>query len=166
MRDSSPRSPVFLPGEFLGQSSLVGYSPWDRRVWHDWAINTFFGMHCLTYYLPKVKLMHTSQVEYLYLHQLLQILGWKMIFHCYFNFHFLITNQIEYLFMCFFLAVCFFFWNCAVHESLLTFGEEESTSLFLNWYIRILQKIEILTSYCSVCYIFSSPNIFYCCLYL
>ena len=25
--------------------------------------------------LPKVKLMHTSQVEYLYLHQLLQILG-------------------------------------------------------------------------------------------
>ena len=123
----------------------MGYSPWDRRVWHDWAINTFFGMHCLAYYLPKVKLMHTSQVEYLYLHQLLQILGWKMISHCYFNIHFLITNQIEYLFMCFFLAVCFFFWNCAVHEPSLTFGEEESTSFFLNWYIRILQEIEILT---------------------
>ena len=23
--------PVFLPGKFCGQSSLVGYSPWDRR---------------------------------------------------------------------------------------------------------------------------------------
>ena len=24
-------SPVFLPGEFHGQRSLVGYSPWDHR---------------------------------------------------------------------------------------------------------------------------------------
>ena len=24
-------TPVFLPGEFRGQRSLVGYSPWDRR---------------------------------------------------------------------------------------------------------------------------------------
>ena len=23
--------PVFLPGEFHGQRSLVGYSPWDRK---------------------------------------------------------------------------------------------------------------------------------------
>ena len=28
-------TPVFLPGEFHGQRSLVGYSPWDRRVGHD-----------------------------------------------------------------------------------------------------------------------------------
>ena len=26
---------VFLPGEPLGQRSLVGYSPRDRRVGHD-----------------------------------------------------------------------------------------------------------------------------------
>ena len=24
-------TPVFLPGEFHGQRSLVGYSPWDRK---------------------------------------------------------------------------------------------------------------------------------------
>ena len=33
---------VFLPGEFHGQTSLVGYSPpGHKRVRHDWAINTF-----------------------------------------------------------------------------------------------------------------------------
>ena len=30
-------TPVFLPGESHGQRSLVGYSPWDRRVGHDRA---------------------------------------------------------------------------------------------------------------------------------
>ena len=25
-------TPVFLPGEFHGQRSLVGYSPWDRSL--------------------------------------------------------------------------------------------------------------------------------------
>ena len=30
-------TPVFLPGKFHGWRSLVGYSPWDRRVGHDWA---------------------------------------------------------------------------------------------------------------------------------
>ena len=29
-RERQP-TPVFLPGEFYGQRSLVGYSPWDRR---------------------------------------------------------------------------------------------------------------------------------------
>ena len=29
--------PVFLPGKPNGQRSLVGYSPWGCRVWHDWA---------------------------------------------------------------------------------------------------------------------------------
>ena len=28
-------TPVFLPGEFHGQRSLVGYHPWDCRVRHD-----------------------------------------------------------------------------------------------------------------------------------
>ena len=26
-----PRTPVFLPGEFQGQESLVGYSPWGHK---------------------------------------------------------------------------------------------------------------------------------------
>ena len=26
-------TPVFLPGEFHGQRSLVGYSPWGHRQW-------------------------------------------------------------------------------------------------------------------------------------
>jgi len=26
---------VFLPGEFQGQRSLGGYSPWDHRVGHN-----------------------------------------------------------------------------------------------------------------------------------
>ena len=26
-------TPVFLPGEFHGQRSLVGYSPWGRKSW-------------------------------------------------------------------------------------------------------------------------------------
>ena len=30
-------SPVFLPGESHGQRSLVGCSPWGRRVRHDWV---------------------------------------------------------------------------------------------------------------------------------
>ena len=35
-------TPVFLPGESHGQRSLAGYSPWGhKRVWHDWATNTF-----------------------------------------------------------------------------------------------------------------------------
>ena len=28
-------TPVFLFGKFHGQRSLVGYSPWGRRVGHD-----------------------------------------------------------------------------------------------------------------------------------
>ena len=30
-------TPVLLPGKSHGQKSLVGYSPWSRRVRHDWA---------------------------------------------------------------------------------------------------------------------------------
>ena len=28
-------TPIFLPGDFHGQKSLVGYSPWGCRVRHD-----------------------------------------------------------------------------------------------------------------------------------
>ena len=31
-RDQQP-TPVFLPGEFHGQRSLEGYSPWGHREW-------------------------------------------------------------------------------------------------------------------------------------
>ena len=34
-------TPVFLPGKSHGQRSLVGYSPWGRRVRYDWVTNTF-----------------------------------------------------------------------------------------------------------------------------
>ena len=34
-------STVFLPGEFHEQRSLAGYSPWGRRVVHDWVTITF-----------------------------------------------------------------------------------------------------------------------------
>ena len=30
-------TPVFLPGESCGQRSLVGYSSWGHKVWHDWV---------------------------------------------------------------------------------------------------------------------------------
>ena len=30
-------TPVLLPGKSNGWRSLVGSSPWGRRVWHDWV---------------------------------------------------------------------------------------------------------------------------------
>ena len=27
----------FSPGKSHGQRSLVGYSPWDQKIWHDWV---------------------------------------------------------------------------------------------------------------------------------
>ena len=36
-------TPLFLPGKFNGQRSLVGYSPWGRkRVRYDWAKQVFW----------------------------------------------------------------------------------------------------------------------------
>ena len=34
-------TPVYWPGEFHGQRSLMGYSPWGHRVGQDWATLTF-----------------------------------------------------------------------------------------------------------------------------
>ena len=42
-------TPVLLPGKFYGLRSLVGYSPWDHRVGHDWAtslVHWFFSLYC------------------------------------------------------------------------------------------------------------------------
>ena len=36
-------TPVFLPGEFHGQRSLAGHSPWGHRVGYAWVTNTFPG---------------------------------------------------------------------------------------------------------------------------
>ena len=33
-------TPAFLPGEFHGQRSVEGYSPWGCRVRHHWVTNT------------------------------------------------------------------------------------------------------------------------------
>ena len=34
-------TPVFFPGEFHWQRSLVGYRPWDHRIRHDHVTNTW-----------------------------------------------------------------------------------------------------------------------------
>ena len=38
-------TPVFLPGEFHGQRSLVGYSPWCHTVGHDWSNLAYTHTH-------------------------------------------------------------------------------------------------------------------------
>ena len=43
-------TPVFLPGEFQGQRSLAGYSPWGcKRVGQDGATNTHTHTHTHTH---------------------------------------------------------------------------------------------------------------------
>ena len=50
-------TPVFLPGKFHGQSSLVGYSPWGRKEsdtteqlsMTDWGKNIILMLLCHTY---------------------------------------------------------------------------------------------------------------------
>ena len=37
--------PLFLPGEFHGQRSLAGYSPWGHKEWDNWATNTLTFFH-------------------------------------------------------------------------------------------------------------------------
>ena len=60
---------VFLPGEFHGQRSLGGYSPWrSQRVGHDWATNTYkkrlgqgHAQRKKTTWIPREKIACTSQ---------------------------------------------------------------------------------------------------------
>ena len=37
LEEERATTPVFLPGKSHGKRSLAGYSPWGRRVRHDWA---------------------------------------------------------------------------------------------------------------------------------
>ena len=41
-----PPTPVFLPGEFHGQRSLAGYSPWGHRVQHNWETEQALTCGC------------------------------------------------------------------------------------------------------------------------
>jgi len=64
-RESQP-TPVFLPGEFYGQRSLVGCSPWGRKepmTGHDWATNTHPVLF-LTALPCKIISLHTQCVSY------------------------------------------------------------------------------------------------------
>ena len=63
--------PVFLPGEFHGQRSLVGYSPWgckelDRTEWLTLSLLTL----CCIYYLslPHAFLFHLFKVLFIKLY--------------------------------------------------------------------------------------------------
>ena len=51
-------TPVFLPGESLGQRSLAGYSPWNHRVKHNLAF-----MQSLFIILMLLLLSHFSHVR-------------------------------------------------------------------------------------------------------
>ena len=52
-------TPVFLPGESHGWTSLVGYSRWGHRVGHDWATSFFFQL------LEHIKCFPSIQVVYM-----------------------------------------------------------------------------------------------------
>ena len=67
-----PPTPISLSGEFHGQRSLVGYSPWGHRVGHNWGTNTF-TFHPYHYYFSKeakvffFKQQQQKRLLYLYL---------------------------------------------------------------------------------------------------
>ena len=67
---------VFLPGEFYGQRSLMGNSPWVLRVQHNWATFTFtFSCLCL-FMTPivfrKSQILHAGTLVWLLQLHLLQ----------------------------------------------------------------------------------------------
>ena len=45
-------TPVFLPGEFYGQKSLAGYSPWGRRVGQQTERLTLFTFKIVSCLCP------------------------------------------------------------------------------------------------------------------
>ena len=45
-------APLFLPGESHGQRSLTGYSPWGRRVRHDWSDLAHIHIYMYVYSSP------------------------------------------------------------------------------------------------------------------
>ena len=55
-------TPVFLPGKSHEQRSLVGYSPWDRRVEHDWMTSLSLYL-CLVKFKFKCKIMFPNSAN-------------------------------------------------------------------------------------------------------
>ena len=56
-------TPVLLPGKFHGQRSLVGCSPWGRRVGHDWVTSlSLFTFHFSA--LEKEMATHSSTLAW------------------------------------------------------------------------------------------------------
>ena len=54
-------TPVFLPGKIHGERSLVGYSPWDHRVRHEW-VTEHTHKHTLLKMLEKVTKNNYSKI--------------------------------------------------------------------------------------------------------
>ena len=52
-------TPVFLPGKSHGWRNPVGYSPWGRRVRHDWATSLHFKQSLSK---PCISLWGTAQL--------------------------------------------------------------------------------------------------------
>ena len=50
---SGKPTPVSLPGKSHGRRSLLGYSPWGRKVRHDWATSLHFDPWKESYNKPK-----------------------------------------------------------------------------------------------------------------
>ena len=51
--EGNGNTPVFLPGEFHGQRSLVGYSPWDRKESDTTEQLTHTNTHTYWKFFPK-----------------------------------------------------------------------------------------------------------------
>ena len=54
-------TPALLPGKSHGQRSLIGYSPWGRRVGHDWA--TSLSLSKCSSQVRKIGHLTTTRVE-------------------------------------------------------------------------------------------------------
>ena len=79
-------TPALLPGKLHGQRSLIGYSPWGRRVRHDWATSLSLLLlhemfHCISNFLEELSILSPS-IVFLYFFALITEEGF-LIFPCY-----------------------------------------------------------------------------------
>ena len=63
-REGQP-TPVFLPGEFHGQRSLAGYSPWGHKKLDTtgWLTNTHEAWIIRSEHMPRARVKNTFQAE-------------------------------------------------------------------------------------------------------
>ena len=73
-------TPIFLPGESLGQRSLVGYIQYigSQRGGHDWATNTF-TKSCSFFYITNTMSRMLGVLNKCLLNQNENSMFWKMI---------------------------------------------------------------------------------------